>query len=42
MLHIILMHISCLMLFANDLLLVFYILNYGNVGQKATSSDFLI
>ena len=43
MLHITLIHISCFMLFANDLLLIFYILDYENdVRQKATSSDFLI
>ena len=46
MLFIILMHISCSMFFANELLLAmyfFYILNYENVRQKkANSSDFLI
>ena len=44
MLYIILMHISCFMFFANDLLSVVYficILDYGNdVRQKANSSDF--
>ena len=44
MLYIILMHISCFMFLANDLLSVVYficILDYGNdVRQKANSSDF--
>ena len=44
MLYINLMHISCFMFFANDLLFaVYFILGYVNdVRQKANFSNFLI
>ena len=43
MLHIILMSISCFMIFANYYLLTICILDYGNdIRQKANLSDFLI